>query len=135
MKLIVVDAGRAASGTTAITWWAPPRVVRIMNITCAVQTDATVANRYFGIRTGGPGGTPDLAMIPSLTAHPANTTAIYVWCAGYGYPQSSSSSYWLNPFPADGLLVPGEGRLQFYPFASNQAGDLLGPFNFTYIEE
>lgn len=125
-----MDAGRAVNGITAISWYAPTYGVRIHAVSCVIVTDATVANRFWGMRVSHAGA--DLALIPNLTAQTASSSIQHFYMDGYGYPQSSLGSYMVHPFPLGGLIVPGEARVQYLPITGQQAGDAVGPWYFMY---
>lgn len=131
-NLVIVDGGRAANGAAAITWSVPVDWdITILQVTIAVQTSAVAGNRYWLVRAMGPSGFPDLASIGTSVAHAANTTTVHVFHAGHA-GTGGIGGYQSHPFPVGGLIIPRGGQFRWSPGASNDAGDLVGPLNFSY---
>lgn len=133
-KLRILDRGYAASGIASITWEVPQETdVLILMVSCAVVTDATVANRYFRLRTRGPSGLYDLGACHTKYAHAASTSITHFFLNGYQDAPGSLGAFMIHDFPGPGLFVPSGGWFQFGGASSNQAGDTIGPLVISWI--
>lgn len=131
--IVIVDAGRAATGATAIRWDAPHDYdCRIVQVQISISTSAVAGNRYWLLRVLGPSGFPDLAAIGTASAHAANTTTVHVFHAGFN-GTGLVGGFQSHPMPTGGIWVPRGGQLRWSPGASNDAGDAVGPFTFSYV--